>query len=318
MSDCENHTFGPGPARYGHLRTVAAIVLAALALGACSIQRLAMRSVGNALASSGSVFESDNDPELIAEALPFSLKLIDSLLTEQPDHRGLLLAGCRGYLLYSYAYVNIPAEESRLEDIDRTRSLRQRARNLYLRAYAYASHLLELDYPGVIERLSTDPSGAVSAVGEDPERDVAELYWTAAALGLAISVSRNEPALLARLPEVEAMLDRALELDESWDGGALHEFALRLQSARPGAPDESALEAHYRRAVELSRGLRASTYVSFAEAVAIPSQNRKQFLDTLELALGVDPDADPEERLLNVIAQQRARWLMENIDEFFL
>lgn len=283
---------------------------------ACSIQRLAINSVGDALASSASVFETDDDPVLIAEALPFSLKLVESLLSEQPDHRGLLLTATRGYLLYSYAFVDMPAEESTLEDIDRTRELRRRARNLYLRAYAYASRLLELDYPGLADELAGDPAQAIAAVGRD--RDVATLYWNAAALGLAISVSRNEPALLARLPEVEAMLNRALTLDEAWNRGALHEFAISLAGAGTAEVDESAMQRHYQRALELSAGNRASVHVAYAEVVTVPKQDREQFETLLARALAVDVDEDPDQRLLNVIAQQRARWLLENADEFFL
>ena len=44
-------------------------------------------------------------------------------------------------------------------------------------------------------------------------RDVPFLYWTAAALGLAISVSKDDATMLSRIPEVEAMLNRAIELD---------------------------------------------------------------------------------------------------------
>lgn len=293
-------------------------MLLAASLAACSLQQLAVRSVGDALASSGSVFESDGDPELIGEALPFSLKLIDSLLAEQPDHRGLLLAGARGYLLYSYAYVAGPAETLRLTDFERARALRARARDLYLRANGYASRALALDYPGILEELGVDPEAAVAAVGGRPERDIELLYYTAASLGLAISSSRNEPALLARLPEVEAMLGRALELDESWNEGALHEFAINLEGAGLGSPDFAAIASHYARALDLSGGMRAGLFVTYAEAATIPTQDRDRFVELLERALAVDPDARPDERLLNVIAQQRARWLLENIDEFFL
>ena len=294
------------------------VLAATLVLGACSIQRMAINSIGDALASSGSVFQGDNDPVLISEALPFSLKLIESVLAEQPDHRGLLLAATRGYLLYTYAFVDIPADEVRLEDVERARMLRERARNLYLRAHGYASRALALDYPGVAERLAADPAAAVATIDAGARRDVTTLYWTAAALGLAISSSRNEPALLARLPEVEALLDRALALDETWEDGALHEFALSLQRARVGAVDEEALDFHYRRAVELANGTRAGPFVTYAEVSAIPRQDREQFTELLGQALAIDVDRDPNERLLNVIAQQHARWLLENVDEFIL
>jgi predicted anti-sigma-YlaC factor YlaD len=297
---------------------LALISISILSLGACSIQRLAINSIGDVMASGGVVFETDDDPALIAEALPFSLKLLDSLLVEQPEHRGLLLAAARGYLLYSYAFVDIPAEEMLLRDLDAARALRERARNLYLRANGYASVALELDYPGLPLALTVDPIDAVASIGRAPERDVASLYWVAASLGLAISVSRNEPALLARLPEVEAMLDRALALDEDWNDGALHEFAINLAGADLNPPDPSALDVHYARALELSGGYRASLYVTYAEAVAIPAQDRQQFSALLNRALAVDLDRNPDERLLNVIAQQRAEWLLEHTDEFFL
>ncbi|NNC63834.1 MAG: hypothetical protein HKN84_03530, partial [Gammaproteobacteria bacterium] len=89
-------------------RTAAAVALTALLAG-CSIKRYAINAVGDMLASGGSVFTADDDPILIGEALPFSLKFIESLLAEEPEHRGLLLAAGRGFVLYSYAYVHLPA-----------------------------------------------------------------------------------------------------------------------------------------------------------------------------------------------------------------
>jgi predicted anti-sigma-YlaC factor YlaD len=308
--------------RLGHylsdMRYRFAIIVVSLLLGGCSIQRFAINSIGDMLSSGGSVFESDDDPDLIAEALPFSLKLLDSLLQEQPEHRGMLLTAARGYLLYGYAFVGIAAEEAELEDIERTRELRQRARNLYLRAHTYARRALELDYPGLAAALAADPESAVTTLVESDDADVATLYWTAAALGLAISASRNEPALLARLPEVEALVGRAIEIDEDWNSGTLHEFAIILASIESARVDEDAIDRHYRRALELAAGRRASVYVTYAETVAIPRQDREQFTDLLQQALAVDVELEPDQRLLNVITQQRARWLLENIDEFIL
>jgi predicted anti-sigma-YlaC factor YlaD len=297
-------------------RAHAPIMLLAL-LGGCSIQRYAISSVGDILASGDSVYETDNDPELIEEALPFGLKLIESLLAEQPKHRGLLLAAARGYLLYSYAFVAIPAEQARLDDLQRAQALRQRSRNLYLRAHSYASRALALDYPNIESALREDPAEALMSV-DMPERDVPALYWSAAALGLAISASRNEPALLARLSEVEGMLQRALVLDEAWNAGTLHEFAINLAGAGSTSADSTVLADHYERALELADGARAGVHVTFAEVVAVPEQDRERFVELLGRALAIDVDEYPQQRLLNVVAQRRARWLLDNIDELFL
>lgn len=263
----------------------------------------AARGLGDILASGDSVYESDNDIVLVGEALPFSLKLVESLLAESPNHRGLLLTAARGFVLYAYAYVHYDAERAALDDLARARALRAR----------------EQSYPGFADTLSSQPEVAARMVGMGADdQDVALLYWTAACLGLAISVSKRQPAMLARLPEVEALLDRALELDESWNAGALHEFKIIWAAARPGGGEPGEFRDHYERALALSKGQRASVYVAYAEAVALPRQDRTAFVALLEKALAVDPDADPEHRLLNLIAQRRARWLLEHLDALFL
>jgi TRAP transporter T-component len=61
-------------------------------LPGCSLKRLAVNKVGNALAGSGSTFASDDDPDLVKAAVPFSVKPMENLLAENPNHKGLLLA----------------------------------------------------------------------------------------------------------------------------------------------------------------------------------------------------------------------------------
>lgn len=93
-------------------RAVAVLVaLAGLGLTGCSINRLVVNKVGDALASGGGAFATDDDPELIKTAAPFSLKMMESLLAESPQHRGLLLAASSGFTQYAYAFVQQDADE---------------------------------------------------------------------------------------------------------------------------------------------------------------------------------------------------------------
>ena len=152
----------------------------------------------------------------------------------------------------------------------------------------------------------------------DCSEDVAFLYTSAASLAAAIGSAKQEAAMLARIPEVDALLERALALDESWNEGALHEFAVTWYASRPGSRDRARIERHYARALELSAGKRAGPYVAYAEGVAVPEQDRGKFKANLERALAVDPDADPGSRLLNALAQRRAKWLLGRTRELFL
>src|SRR5258706_4083842 len=103
----------------------------------CSVRRYAINKLGDALADTGTTFASDDDPELIRGALPFSLKLIESLLRESPRHRGLLLAAASGFTQYGYAFVQQEADEMEPRDLGEAGRLRTRARRIYLPAKNY-------------------------------------------------------------------------------------------------------------------------------------------------------------------------------------
>lgn len=283
----------------------------------CSIKKMAVNSLGDALAAGGTTFSSDDDPELVKAAVPFSLKLIESLLAESPRNQNLLLAAARGYTQYTYAFVQQEADEIEGEDLTRAMMLRQRARRLYLRARNYGLRGLEVAHREFRGSLLVNSQEAVQMAEVS---DVPLLYWTAVSWAGAISVSKNDPELIADMVQVEALIDRALELDESFDHGAIHTFLITYEMVRPGGQGDPADRAqrHFQRAVELSSGQMAGPFVSMAESVAVQQQDLPEFRSLLVQALAVDPDARPEWRLVNTIMQRRAQWLLTRTDELFL
>ena len=291
------------------------VLLLALSTTGCSIRRYAINKIGDALAEGGSTYESDDDIQLVGEALPFGLKLIESLLAESPEHKGLLTAAAQGFTTYSYVFVQRDADMIADEDLDAARRIRLRARRLYLRAHRYGLRGLEVSHAGIAEPLRTAPETAVAVL---EKKDLPLIYWTAAALGSAISVGRNDASMLARLPEVEALLDRAIQLDEGWQDGVLHEFQVVFASAKPGAVDYEKIRRHFERALDLSDGTHAALYVAYAEAVCVPKQDSKQFRAMLDRALAIDPDETERIRLANLIAQERARYLLAHIEDLIL
>ena len=167
------------------------------------------------------------------------------------------------------------------------------------------------------DRLSSDPRAAVALA---QKKDVPALYWLAAAWGLAITNGKDDIDLLGDLPVVEALISRAAELDPDFDGGAIHTFLITYEASRAAVSSEAAARArdHFGRAVELSRGQLASPFVAAAEALSVPDQNRQEFSELLERALAIDPNARPEWRLQNILAQRRAAWLLAHHEDLFL
>ena len=288
-----------------------------LVLSGCSIRRFAVNKVGDALAGGGATFASDDDPELVKAAVPFSLKLMESLLEESPRHKGLLLATASGFTQYAYAFVQRDADELEEKDLKAATDLRVRARRLYLRARNYGLRGLEAAHPDFQKALASNPKAAGAMANA---KDVPLLYWTAVSWAGAISVSKDDPALIGDMPKIEALIERALELNEAFDHGAIHSFLITYEMSRSGASGDPAARArkHFERALELSGGQIAGPLVSYAEAVSVQRQDLAEFKSLLERALAIDPDARPEWRLSNLVMQRRARWLLSRTDDLFL
>ena len=287
-----------------------------VALPACSVKKLAINSLGNALAEGGSTYASDDDPELVREAVPFGLKTVEALLEQSPRHKGLLFAAASGFTQYGFAFLQQEADFVEAQDLARATALRDRARKHYRRGLEYGLRGLEVDHPGFRTALRRDPAAALLPM---KKKDVPLLFWTANAWGAAIAISKDDSELSADQNLAEALMRRALALDEGYERGSVHDFFISYEGGRRtvgGSVDEA--RQHLERAVALSGGHRAWPLVNFAETVSVGAQDRKEFETLLRQALAVDPDAVPQVRVANLVAQRRARWLLGRADELFI
>ena len=296
----------------------AALALACLSsLTACSmIKRAAIKNVASTLAAPGDTFTSDDDPELVRRAVPFALKMYESLLVSVPKHEPLLLATCSGYTGYAYAFVETDAdllpEETHHDEV---KALRDEAVTLYLRGKDYCFRAMDVRFPGLTKPLEADPVPALERVTK--KDDVPLLYWTAAAWGAAMAL-RKDPELVIDFPVVRALAERGLELDEAWSNGALHTLMITLDAQGEAfGGSEAGARQHFARAVEIQQGLMAGPYVALAMGVSYPKGDRAEFEKLLQQALAIDPQQRKSDRLVNLVDQRRARSLLDRIDELF-
>src|SRR2546425_5747344 len=70
---------------------VASVLLALLTNAGCAVKKIAVNKLGDAIASGGMTYASDDDPELVREAVPFSLKLMESLQRKPADRKSTRL-----------------------------------------------------------------------------------------------------------------------------------------------------------------------------------------------------------------------------------
>jgi predicted anti-sigma-YlaC factor YlaD len=284
---------------------------------ACSLKTYAVKTVADTMSHPSDVFTRDDDPELVRAALPFGLKTFETLLDTLPNDPSLLLATCRGFTSYSYAFVETEADLLGSDQYERAKALRDEAVRLYLRARGYCWRALEVRFNTEIgDRLKGDHEGALAGAVKD---DVPLLYWSAASLGGAIALAKGRADLVVDLPVVRAMLERALTLDEGWSNGALHELMITIEAqGKALGGSETRARKQFDRAVALQMGRSPGPYVALAMNISRANQNRTEFEKLLHQALAIDPTADTSNQLTTIITQRRARALLEHIDDYFI
>jgi predicted anti-sigma-YlaC factor YlaD len=297
-------------------------VLAAVALmiAASGCSGLAARVAANALTSGGDTYATDDDPELVRDAVPFGLKTMESVLASDPKNASLLLALCSGYTQYAYAFVAADADAADFAGrLAEAKQLRARARRLFLRARGYGLRALDEQRDGMGTKLMglRDLPGVLARARKE---EVPFLYWTASAWTMAIVSAKADLGLVAELPAPVAMMERALALDEPWGEGSLHEFFVAYDATRTEREGGGAarVRAHFDRALELSHQQKLGPRVSLAEGLLVQAQDRAGFTAALEEVLKADVDAAPRFRLVNTLAQRRARLLLDHADDLFL
>ena len=285
-----------------------------LLLLACSPKRYALSQVADAISSTGegSALARDDDPELVRDAVPFALKMMEGLSDQLDDHVGLRLAMARGFTQYAYAFLQQPAEMG--ASPDQAQAAMLRARRLYLRARDYGVEGIRLSRGIPAQELRT-PAG----LSRLQKEDVPLVYWTLAPWAAAIAANKRDLELVGDVPLVGLLLDRAMQLDETYDQGALHEFAITFDPARPEGTTRQRQRQHFERCRQLAQGERISYLVTFAQSVSAIEQNKREYEALLKEAASFDVDQPKarKNRLENVLAQRRAIWLLAHEDDVF-
>lgn len=277
------------------------LVAAALSSAACSTLRLAL--VGPMIEDVAAATARQDDLNLVAQAAPTYLLLIEGLLESSPGNRRLLLAASEAYTSYG-ALVEA-------EDLHGARRLYARGRRHALRALASdpkAAALLEAPYEEF-----------VSIADRLDDGDLAMVFWIASSWGAWISVNTESMAALADLPRVIFLMEWVLERDESYYFASPHLFLGMYNAAVPpllgGKPDVA--RAHFQRALELTGGKALIVPVQMARFYAMQVFDRDLYERLLRQAIDAPADQVPELTLQNRAAQARAAVLLENVDEVF-
>lgn len=298
------------------------LIAISLLITSCSIKKMAVNSMAkNMSGSATSVFMEDNDPVLVGDSFPVILKMMDMMASTSPDNP--TLKGTAGSLYVMYANVYLQGKGSMLpyEKWAEQKELYSRAKKHYRRGYEYILDSLELKHKGFKSALAeSDFDTAFSGMKKE---DASDLYWGGAAVLAGVSVDVLDPDFASDRDGAIQMLFKALELDPDFGNGMLDEIMMQYYASMPegmGGSMEKALY-HYNHGVELSENKLLSIHVSYAGTVLTKKQSQEgydAFSSLLEKVLEFDVESEKQNRLSNVLSQQKAAWLLENRDDYFL
>ena len=183
------------------------ILMILMVISSCSIEDMIIEKLADSLSSGmGQSFTGEDDPQLVGEALPFALKLYDSLLEKAPRHVNLLLATGSAYIMYANAYVQTPAEMLPRSRYQEKQALLIRAKRFYLRGRGMIMRALDVKYPGFSDQLnSNDPGQALDRCGKDA---APFLYWGCAGLFAAYAADIFDIQISIMLPKALLLMEK--------------------------------------------------------------------------------------------------------------
>jgi predicted anti-sigma-YlaC factor YlaD len=263
-----------------------------------------------------SVFARDDDPEFIKDALPFGLKLYESLLEENPDHRGLHIALAAGYTAYSNLFLHLPADTLDTASRKQKKHLKRRAAKHYLRARTYAINGLSLKYDNFMRALSSN-SDSLLPLLDSSDADL--LYWAGISWMGAFTVDKGNMGLALSMTNAKKLLFRLRDIDPDYGSGSLDNFFIDYYANVPSAlgGDLDSARYYFNRATQNTAIESPQPYITYARSVSVKENNPEEFDQLLEKARSIPPEDDPDNLLIRTAKQQEAEWLLRNKSTFF-
>lgn len=298
---------------------LAALTLVLL-LGGCSIEKFALTKVSGMLTSSSgaNVFTTDNDPDFVGQALPFAIKLYETLLASLPDNVPLRVRTGSLYIMYANAFIETPADMIPRSEMEQKDHLLARAKNLYLRGRDMLFVALEKKNPAIRKQLQE--RRYTEAMAPFGKADTDLLYWTALGWLAAFSVNPFDMDLGQTVPRTRAMIERVQALNPDFGHGSLDSFYVGYYGSLPAVlgGDPSKARDYFAKAQAKAGKTDTSSLMALATTVSVNEQNAAEFKSLLERVLAFDVNSAPDNRLVNILNQRKARWLLAHIDDFFI
>ncbi len=279
---------------------IAFFILASSLLSSCTSM---INNAANDMAEDlSAAMLNHDDLDTVKDASPAYLLMSDGLIESNPDYIPFLLANAKLYSAYASVFVTDPERQKRLTRRGLSRALH--AACLQLEA---ACEIQTIDYQHfqlIIKGLE--------------KKDVPVFFILGSSWASWIQANSRDWNAIAQLPRITAIMQRIIELDETYEHGYAHLYLAITASVLPpslgGKPEVA--KRHFLLAIQLSGGHNLIAKVLYAKRYARMMFNRQLHDRLLKEVLAADPNY-PDLTLMNMMAKKQARELLASADEYF-
>lgn len=227
-----------------------------------------------------------------------------------PQNENALFLLTKGWTGATFGFIEDQMEQAEdLEGIDGPMYLYQQSRTKagYDRAIFYGTQLVEMKNPGFDAAKKNDGTMKEWLKGFDAA-DVPNLFWLGYAWIARTNAGKDDPALVAELYVGVAIMERVLELDETYLYGSAH-TVIGAYHARSATAELDEAKKHFDKAIEMTKGKLLLPKVQLAAKYYCLKADKESYVKTLTEVLEAG-DTMPEQRLQNAIAKRRAKRYM--------
>ena len=216
-----------------------------------------------------------------------------------------------------YGFGIIMEQASRLIDEDYSKAMAkyEQANKIFSEARDSGISIMSKKYPSFNKWLNKETSIDFNA------DDMNDIYWLAASIGGCISSSRGDPFELINLPNVGRLLRTGIDIDPEWANGSFYSAMMSFTTTRSDLNEtmlRDSVDFYFNKAIFYSNGKDAGPYLTYAESIHKPFQERKNFVDKLNYVINMENKPSNDFELTNLLAKSRAKWLLARTDEYFL
>jgi hypothetical protein len=282
---------------------LALVIFSILFISGCSIDQMLVRASTPMIEGGVEALNHETDLELAEESIPANLNMLMGMINLDPDNAQLHTFAAQAFYGLSYGF----NEDNRP----------QRASSFYLRGRQHGLRALEIS--GAENLMDSPISDFEEQISHLDEDDVAAMFWTASCWAKWIDMHRDDTQALAQLARATALMQRVIDLDETfYYGGAHMYFGVYYGSRSPmlGGNFEKSVQ-HFDRAREITSGKLLIPDLLQAQYLSRQQQDRNDFHQRLTAVTNAPDDLMPELGLQNEIAKRKARMLLMKESEWF-